>query len=1025
MLLLWVFLTWLVCLPAQKTFTYTDPNRDFKEAQQLFEAQHYQAARQRLALFLQQMPATTASQHLVVQEQADYYIAASAAESADADAEKLLLAYIKNYHATGHRNAVVFYLGKYYSQENKHAEALEWLLKVDPAGLNANQLVAYKFLLGYSYFVKKKFDDAKPLFRDIKDVHEKYFYPANYYYAFISFYQKDYKNAMASFKAIEDSKLYASVIPYYIAQIYFLEKNYSESIRYINGNIDKAALNYKDEMNHLLGEAYFQVSDYERALPLLENFVAANKKVRKEDIYELGICQYKTGAYDRAIENFTQVNLLDEMMGQSATYALADCYLKTNQKSKARSAFQSAAAMDFDLDIKQLSLFHYGKLCFELGYASEAVSTLENFLKANPSSSYREEANELLLNALVQTKNYERAYLVIEKLEELTPSLKAIYQKVTCYHAIEVFNDKKFEAAVDLAEKSLKFPVEQDLALRAVYTKAEAQYQLKNYEDAIVQYQRFNAGMKPYLEEKVGLSELRSEYNIAYAYFKLKRYKEARFHFTAAIEESNGTKDVEGKKSLLPDIYLRFAECCFVTKDYNEAAGAYDKVVQNNWPGTEYAFFQKGIVQGLQGHFRDKITTLQTLIGRYPTSVYVGQAHYEIGDTYLELDNNEDAILSFNRVVKDFPKSAFAPKASLKTALALYNLNKKEEALDRYKEIIKKFPDSKESHQSIAAIRDLSIELGKPAEYAPFATSEGERDSLTYQAGEAAFLNNECGKAIGLFAQYEEAYPKGIFIQDARFSRAECLIRNMQYNDALGEYRIIVDNRFSKYYERALLNGSGIAYYEVKDTETAYGFYKKLYEASSSSANTYTATLGVMRTAYYLARYDEVSEFADKLIMSGTAKQTDVDDATYMKAKAAYALGQMDIAYINFNKAAATQISARAAESKYMVAKFLFEKAEYKASLDTCFKIKNRFGSYEYWIVKDFILIAENYYALGNAFQAKATLESIVDNYKGDVQLLEEARRKLEKIRSEELNRSKIQLEAPADQLQMEGDTLR
>ena len=70
-------------------------------------------------------------------------------------------------------------------------------------------------------------------------------------------------------------------------------------------------------------------------------------------------------------------------------------------------------------------------------------------------------------------------------------------------------------------------------------------------------------------------------------------------------------------------------------------------------------------------------------------------------------------------------------------------------------------------------------------------------------------------------------------------------------------------------------------------------------------------------------------------------------------------------------------MSEKAVEAKYMVAKILFEQLKYKNSLDTCLKLKNKYSSYEYWIAKTFILIADNYYAQGNSFQAKATLESI------------------------------------------------
>ena len=62
--------------------------------------------------------------------------------------------------------------------------------------------------------------------------------------------------------------------------------------------------------------------------------------------------------------------------------------------------------------------------------------------------------------------------------------------------------------------------------------------------------------------------------------------------------------------------------------------------------------------------------------------------------------------------------------------------------------------------------------------------------------------------------------------------------------------------------------------------------------------------------------------------------------------------------------------------------------------------------------------------AQGNTFQAKATLESIVDNYEGDKAVLDEAKTKLETIKSEELKQSKIMQILPTDTLIMEQDSI-
>lgn len=1006
----------------QRTAVYSDPHRAYQDGLALFDEKNYISARQTFEEIYKVNHQSADNIDQVLMQNLEFYIAACAAEANDKDAEVLLLGYFKKYHETDKRRLIYFYLGKYYFQNKRYTESSDWFAKVKTEDLSDNQLIEYKFDLGYSYFIKKKFDEAKPLFREIKENKEKYYYPSNYYYAFICFYQKNYSEARRSFKAIEDSKMYASVIPYYLSQIYFLNKEYDTTIAYLKTNLTRPDILYKDEMNHLLGEAYFQLSDYTNAEPLIEDFVAKNNKVRKEDIYELGFCQYQTKEYEKAITNLVQMNLLNEKMGQNSTYALADCYIHTNQKDKARSAFQSASTMDFDNEIKQTSLFQYAKLSYELNFSTDAITAFEAYLKANPDGRYTEESNEMLASCLIKTKNYERAYKIMESLNTMNPTMKEAYEKVTYYRAVEFYNDKKYEQTIDLCDKSLKFPALQEFAALACYLRGESYYQQQDFDKAIESYQLFNRAMKSYMEQKLDVSEFRSEYNIGYCYFKKKDFQAAKYHFKSALQQMADTKDEHGKTAITPDLYMRIAECYFVTKDYNNALNSYDKVASKGWGGAEYALFQKGVVQGLMGRNEDKIATLNSLLEQYPKSIYVDQAIYEKGETYTDMNNSNAAITAYAEVTTRFPTSALAPKSLLKIALALYNQNKKDEALDDYKNVVKKYPETSESKHAISAIKDLSVELGRPDEYAAYTSSESEKDSLTYQAAELPYSNGDCIKAVPLFQNYYTKFPNGLFINESHYYRAECLLKAKAYPDAFGDYQAIITNRYAKFYERSLLNASGIAYYELKDTDKAHDLYLKLFDASSTTANTYTATLGVMKTAFKLNKYIEAITYADKILNNIDSKEGDVHEALYIKAKCAYAQGQNDIAYLSFNRLSLSTISERAAEAKYMVAKLLYDKQEYKASLDTCFKLKGRFDSYDYWVVKAFILIADDYKAMDNSFQAKATLESIIENYKGDQSLVNEARAKLDKLDAEALDRSKIQMTTPSDSILLEQD---
>ena len=144
------------------------------------------------------------------------------------------------------------------------------------------------------------------------------------------------------------------------------------------------------------------------------------------------------------------------------------------------------------------------------------------------------------------------------------------------------------------------------------------------------------------------------------------------------------------------------------------------------------------------------------------------------------------------------------------------------------------------------------------------------------------------------------------------------------------------------------------------------------------------AIIGLMRSYNKLNQYDDVSIYAD-LILNGNYDESVQYEATYYKAKALFESGSRTQSATLFNDIVTNYpISSIRAESAYHLALIKHLNGDYQGSLDDCFANKNEYSAYEYWVVKTFILIADNYAKLDNIFQAKATLESIVNNYTGD-----------------------------------------
>jgi TolA-binding protein len=108
------------------------------------------------------------------------------------------------------------------------------------------------------------------------------------------------------------------------------------------------------------------------------------------------------------------------------------------------------------------------------------------------------------------------------------------------------------------------------------------------------------------------------------------------------------------------------------------------------------------------------------------------------------------------------------------------------------------------------------------------------------------------------------------------------------------------------------------------------------------------------------------------------------------------ALGKNDYqtAQAEFEKTIALAKDVNGAEAQYYLGDILFRQKKYKESIATLLKFNELFADIEYWKGKAFILVADNNVALDELAQAKAVLNSIIEN-SSDQTIVAEAKQKL------------------------------
>lgn len=994
-------------LIAQQTRYYSDPEAKFKEAKSYFQKEQYSLAYPLLRELQHDVRETDKVNSTITVQEINYYTTVCALMQNEENAEEQAQEFINLQPNNARVQMMNFHLAEYYFRQQKFNEAVAQYEQSNIANLSNREIADMKFHQGYAYFNLQDFAKAKPLFNSIRTIKtDPNYIDANYYYGFLAFRDKQYKEALESFRVVENEKNYANVVPYYIAQIYYIQGKKDEAINYIQQKLQAGANSqyYDLELKQLIGHAYFEKREYAKALPYLEDYVSRSKKVRREDLYELSYCYYQAANYSKSIDGFKQLSGKDDSLSQHAMYLLGDAYLKTGQKSNARNAFLFCASNSSNPEQKEIAKYQYAKLSYELGFQDEALNSLSSFIADYPNSKYNTEAKDLMVAVLAGTNNFKDAQAMIESLEKPSDYSKKIYPRILYGRATELINDGQLSEADALLTKVLADPYNRSVLPLAQFWKGEIGYRNKELDTAIKYYQLYVSAGSPASGE-ANLKNAR--YNLGYCYLRKENYPVALSYF-----EPYSKNPALNSDAFTQDAYIRTADCYYMQKNYTGAKAMYDNVVKFSWPAEDYATFQLAMLAGVKEP-KQKIAMMNTMIRKFPKSSLTTDANLEIANTYMADEQFRDAIPYLNNVIQSDVNATIKAIAKLKLGTAYYNNDENENALKQFKEIVSQYPNSPQAEDALDNIKTIYIEDGKPDEYASYMREIGRplnadvEDGLTYDAAEKYFDDQKLNEAINAFNSYLQKFPQGAHVLDAHNNLAEIYNTKKDWDRALQHYDYIVNNAPNQYAERAMLVAGRISFFEKKNYAAAERYYTQLKELTTSQENKLEAMRGILRSQYQLQKWADALQNAKDLTAAKGSSADDKALANMAIAKSLEASGQYAEAITNFKSVIQLNKAGLAAEARYGIANGYFELNKLKDAEKAAMETINKSGSYDYWITKAYILIGEIYFKEKDYFNAKATLQSVVENTLNP-ELKAEAQAKLNEVIAEESKSSKL-----------------
>lgn len=977
---------------------YQQPE-SYEKAIELYQAANYGASCKLFTDLKKDIPAEDP-----INFDIDYYRLMCQVKQNKKSAESEISTYLDQVSGSPWENQLRFEMARLQFYNKKYKAAAKTFSAVESSHLKGSDIDDYKFYNAYCNFESGNLKKAAQGFYEVKRGNSIYAPSASYYWGYINYSEGNYETALEEFKKIADNKQFSSFISYYTIQIYYIQEKYDKVVEMADNVLVSAPADQKNELNKIIGDSYFELGQYVRAIQYLEDYTGQKGKLTREEYYRIGHCYSYISEYQKAVNAFDKATLKKDTLSQNAYYRMADCFLKMGDKNKARAAFQSASQSSFNPKIEEDALFNFAKLTYELSYSpfNETIKAFDEYISKYPDSERNDAAFDYLVKVYMTTKNYKDAISSIEKIKVKSPSVKEALQRVTYYRGLELFIDGKYSDAITQFTKSLENDsYNRTYKSQSMYWCGEASYRMGKYSQAIKYFTDFQATPGSFSLPEFG----NAYYNIGYCYFNQKQYDQASSWFRKYLNYSKTDPKMKA------DATNRIGDMYYMGRDYTEAIKFYNTSINMNVYDADYALFQRAKSYGVMSNNDSKIADLENFIKKYQKSAYTDDAYFELGRTYERVNNSDMAITVYKNLIKQMPQSSFVKQAHLQLGLIYYNRNDNKSSNEHYQLVVENYPNTEESEAALEGIKNNYVDMNDVDGFFKYTKSLGskagsvatdsEQDQTYYMAAEKCYMAG-ASNAAQQFEEYLAKFPNGIYRTNATYYLAETYYSKKEFSKSLKLFEEVVSTGDNIFTEPALIKVGELTFNAGKYDE-ALAYFLRLDKLANTQWNRIKARAGVMRCQYQLQNWNEAISAASTLLETEKITEMMTREANLKLANSYINIGKTDEAMNYYTLLAEDTKSLEGAEAKYKKAKIYFDNKELEKSETEILDFIEKNTQHQYWLAKSFILLSDVYMGRNDVFQAKHTLKSLVDNYSAtDDGIIDEAKEKLNILEAKE-----------------------
>lgn len=535
-------------------------------------------------------------------------------------------------------------------------------------------------------------------------------------------------------------------------------------------------------------DAHFSLGEEMLAIALLNDFQEAfpSHPLAFEARLALGTYYYEEGAYDEALTLLEQVatNAPTPELAAQAIYLMGEAYRNLGRDAEALAQFERVSNQYMFTPSAPIAVYALAGLHLRASRFDEAAAAFEVLTTRYTQSPYARNVGLALAEVYYELEDYRRA---VVEINERLPNLEG------------------------------------EARDRAIFILAESYNQLRDSENAIVQYRRFTEGNpdSPYYR--------RALYGLAWNYHFEGAYQWAAEHFGQARGDVND--DLAAEATYYQAVNLKIAQ-------QPQAAIPLFSEVAINWPNhdlADNAQFELAVTHYERNNWRASNAAFTRLIQTYPNSDLLGEALRLEGNTFIALNNFDAALNSFDRAIAlDAAPEDLIKEVEFQKAWLLYLDGRYNQSGPTFLAMYQADPNASQAGDALFWAAESFYQTGE-LQQAARLFRDYQRDFPTgthatathYALGWVYFKNSNYEQAIASFnaflRDYQENNALVPYRTDARMRLADSYYALKRYPEAIRVYRQLADDG-----EDYALYQTGQAFYNAGEPFEAITAFQKL-----------------------------------------------------------------------------------------------------------------------------------------------------------------------------------------------------